>query len=141
MTHGTSASINGAQGSKRRWRHGQGAGASLPCATVQSSMQCLILWALRMTGNSPKGVFSGGGDRGRCATVTAFPWVLALAGTRTCCPLAMGQGQAAEMCSPLARHQVRSLRVACRGMATARGGSLGFRDERLKFLRWAQLYI
>jgi hypothetical protein len=73
MTHGTSASINGAQSSKRRWRHGQGAGASLPCATVQSSMQCLILWALRMTGNSPKGVFSGGGDRGTVCDGDRFP--------------------------------------------------------------------
>jgi hypothetical protein len=60
-----------------------------------------------MTGNSPKGVFSGGGDR-----------ALLL--------LDIGPG---------------AFGVACRGAVTVRGSSSGFGDEKLKFLRWARLYI
>jgi hypothetical protein len=62
-----------------------------------------------MTGNSPKGVFSGRVTRGWCATVTTFPWASALAGTWSYCPLATGQGQAATTCSSVARHRARSL--------------------------------
>jgi hypothetical protein len=73
MAHGTSAGVNDAQGSEWRWRHGQSTRASLLCATVQGSMRCFILRARCMMGNSPKGVFSGGGDRGMVCDGDRFP--------------------------------------------------------------------
>jgi hypothetical protein len=51
-----------------------------------------------------------GATGGWCAMVTAFPWASVSAGVRSCCPLGTEQGWAVAMRSPLARHQVKSLR-------------------------------
>jgi hypothetical protein len=73
MAHGNPASVNCAQGSERRWCHGQGDGATFPCATVQHSIRCFILRARCTTGNLPKGVFSDRSDQGMVCSGDHIP--------------------------------------------------------------------